>query len=987
MATTSFAQQAPSTSPSDVTNVGAGYNAVQNALGGWRDAHGTNWQAVYDKEVGYARFLHGGGAAPLFTPANDADFYSLARHWLGATKQLHGVETQNLIEDGVVFLPLSLAGSNDKYTVQFRQAKDGVPVLDGYATVLFDAQGRLLSIDTTGVRDLSKIDTLPSLSAAIATELALGWFRTDTATEATFVGEPKLMIDQAVRGKFRLPALAWEITVISEEQGRAAGYVYRVDANEGTLSSRAAAIHHFDVSGNVKSMATPGNFPDIASNPETAQNMPYLAVTSSSGNAKTDANGNFTIVGASAPVSATFRYQNGTYATVNNNAGAAYTLTQNLTAASGNNVTMNSPVNDLVTAQANCLLWIGKMRDWTRSVNPADATSDFLATANANIASTCNAYYNGSSVNFYQAGGGCTNTANSSVVIHEMGHWMNDRYSSGNGSDGFGEGNADNFSTYILEDPIVGHDFCGTGCNVRDANNTRQFCGDSNPGCYGEVHADGEVIMGAMWKARTRLKAALGASIGAQTANVLFNSWMNAYNDTQIKSIIETHWLTLDDDDANINNGTPNYAHIDGGFTDQGFPGFQIQFVTITNVTQIPSSTNPGPFIVNADATALINPPVGTVELHYRVNGGAFSSMQMSHVIGNTYQGQIPAQACPSSVEYYVKGFDANLQSGTYPAGAPNSVLKFFVGQEVGVVSYDFEANNGSWTSGATAGTNDFQYSGTVGVNITNGESGDPTTPAVSGTKVWGNDLGVGNWNGAYSDNLADWLRSPTFNCSGKTGVHLRFNRWLGVESGQYDQARVKVNGTTVWTNPQLSDLIDSSWVPVDLDISAIADNNASVQIEFSMTSDVGVTFGGWTIDDVQVVSLSCPSCPTPSNYCVSKLTSGGSLPVVAYSGSPTFAANNFVVELQQGTSNKNAILFWGAASNNAPFNGGTLCVAPPLKRGPLVVTDTFGFTTTPFPLIASDVGKTYFFQYWMRDPADPFTIGLSNGLQAQICP
>ncbi|MCK6448332.1 MAG: hypothetical protein L6Q99_18240 [Planctomycetes bacterium] len=972
--------------PADVTQVGVGFNAVQSALGTWRAAHGTNWQVAYDKEVGHARFLHGGGAAPLFTPAGDADFYSLARHWLGATQELHGIELASLVEDGVVFLPLSLAGSTDKYTVQFRQVKNGVPVLDGYANVLFANDGTLLSIDATGVRALSQVDTTPSLDAEAATQIALGWFATDTQREATVIGQPKLMIDQSVRGKFRLPKLAWELTIVSEADGEAVGYVYRVDAHDGTQSSRVNAVHHFDVSGNVKSFATPGNFPDTASNPETSQNMPYLAVTSAQGNAKTDANGNFTIVGASAPVSATFRFQSGTFATVNNNAGSAYSLVQNLTGASGNNVVMNSPVNDLVTAQANAFLWIGKMRDWTRSVNPADATSDFLATANVNISSTCNAYYNGSSVNFYQAGGGCTNTANSSVVLHEMGHWLNDRYSSGNGSDGFGEGNADNFSTYILDDPIVGHDFCGTGCIVRDANNTKQFCGDSNPGCYGGVHADGEVLMGACWKVRARLKAALGSSLGSQTANVLFNSWLNAYNDTQIKSIIETHWLTLDDDDANINNGTPNYAHIDGGFTDQGFPGFQIQFVTITNVTQISSGTNPGPFVVNADATALINPPVNSVELLYRVNNGSWNTLLMGHVSGNTYQAQIPAQSCPSNVEYYVQGFDANFQVGKFPAGAPTSAIKFFVGQENTVVAYDFEANNGSWTSGATQGTNDFQYSGTVGVNITNGESGDPTTPAVSGTRVWGNDLGVGNWNGAYSANLSDWLRSPALDCSGKTGVHLRFNRWLGVESGQYDQARVKVNGTTVWTNPTLTDLVDSSWVPMDLDISAIADNNPSVQIEFSMTSDVGVEFGGWTIDDVQIVSLSCPSCPAPSNYCISKQTSGGSFPTVTFSGSTSVAANNFVLELNNGTTNKNAILFWGTGPNNAPFLGGTLCVALPLKRGPLVSTDASGHTTTAFSLTAADLGVTYYFQWWMRDPADPFTVGLSDGLQALIC-
>ena len=97
-----------------------------------------------------------------------------------------------------------------------------------------------------------------------------------------------------------------------------------------------------------------------------------------------------------------------------------------------------------------------------------------------------------------------------------MGHWLNDLYGSGNGSDGFGEGNADVFAMYLVDDPIVGQDFCGSGCNVRDGNNTRQFCGDCCNGCYGQVHADGEVLMGALWKVRARLKVGLGSSAGSR---------------------------------------------------------------------------------------------------------------------------------------------------------------------------------------------------------------------------------------------------------------------------------------------------------------------------------------------------------------------------------------------------------------------------------------------------------------------------------------
>ena len=82
--------------------------------------------------------------------------------------------------------------------------------------------------------------------------------------------------------------------------------------------------------------------------------------------------------------------------------------------------------------------------------------------------------------------------------------------------------------------------------------------------------------MGALWKVRKRLKKAHGAVAGRLAADTLFNAWMNAYDDGSIDPIIEVHWLTLDDDDGKISNGTPNYEHIDGGFVEQCWPGYPL---------------------------------------------------------------------------------------------------------------------------------------------------------------------------------------------------------------------------------------------------------------------------------------------------------------------------------------------------------------------------------------------------------------------------
>jgi hypothetical protein len=329
-------------------------------------------------------------------------------------------------------------------------------------------------------------------------------------------------------------------------------------------------------------MASPGLLPDTAGNPETSQLMKYAAVQTSSGTVHTDADGYFIFPTINTSTAVTFKFI-GNYATVNYSPGTDYSLVTTLPANTDNTVLLNPASSSTVTPQANAYVVATKMRDWVRSVNPLDAHGDFVTAANVNVSGTCNAYYNGTSINFFPSGGGCVNTAYSTVISHEQGHWMNDRYSTGNGNDGMGEGNADVWSMYIWDTPIIGQNFSGSGY-LRSGNNLRQFCGDLNGGCYGEVHDDGEVWMGAAWKVRNNLNTTLGNSAGDIAANTLFLGWMNGYNQTQIKSIIETQWVTLDDDDGDITNGSPHFTEIDDAFRVQGFPGLVVVCPPPTNV-------------------------------------------------------------------------------------------------------------------------------------------------------------------------------------------------------------------------------------------------------------------------------------------------------------------------------------------------------------------------------------------------------------------
>ncbi len=139
-------------------------------------------------------------------------------------------------------------------------------------------------------------------------------------------------------------------------------------------------------------------------------------------------------------------------------------------------------------------------------------------------------------------------------------------------------------------------------------------------------------------------------------------------------------------------------------------------------------------------------------------------------------------------------------------------------------------------------------------VGSPNYTSSGPTS-AYSGTSILAYNL-----SGNYPDNLtpAQYAKTQAINCAASSKTQLSFRRWLGVESSNYDHAKIQVstNGSTwtdVWENPS-STLQDAAWTFVSYDISSVADGKSTVYIRWVMgTTDYSMNYCGWNIDDVQV--------------------------------------------------------------------------------------------------------------------------------------
>jgi hypothetical protein len=109
--------------------------------------------------------------------------------------------------------------------------------------------------------------------------------------------------------------------------------------------------------------------------------------------------------------------------------------------------------------------------------------------------------------------------------------------------------------------------------------------------------------------------------------------------------------------------------------------------------------------------------------------------------------------------------------------------------------------------------------------------------------------------------------------------------------------------------------------------------------------------------------------------------------------------ADSFSVDADQVLNQKAGILFWGPAASSSPFKGGTLCVQPPVKRTPVQSSGgtvgtgdcsgsySFHFSHAYMASKGIVAGETIHAQYWSRDPASAFNVGLTDAAAFDVVP
>jgi len=734
-----------------------------------------------------------------------------------------------------------------KFTgVYYVQTADGLPVYGSRLMVLVrNVDGYPAVSATTVLRDVKGFQKNRRVFASEAVALMAAATRLGKGVVIT---TPELMVFAGTDNESHEPtdALVFEATSGGTwDFENYKKFELVVDAQTGEVLHEVNRILHAD--GNVSGMATESSGADVCED-EAPMGLPYAKVTLGGDTAYADENGDFTIPGSGTITS----MLDGRWFNVNNQSGTDASL------SSTDPYFMHNEANssESVRAQVNGYLQSNVVRDFTLQYAPSFPTIGTQTSfpVNTGVSGTCNAFYDYSSINFYNAGSGCSNTAFSVIVHHEYGHHLVAVAGSGQGE--YGEGMGDVMGVLITGDNQLARGFYSNDCvnGIRNAINNHQYP------CSGEIHDCGQLISGCVWDTLEAMESSFPGQSLDIVSTLAVNSIM-MHSGTSISPSITLDWLVLDDDDGDLETGTPHCAEIIAGFSLHNM-GDSYECpnpaLTISYPDGRPSLLDPnGGTVVSINVAAGTEVPAGGT-LHWNAGLGWNSAS-----LNAAYDATFPAFDCGADVAWYIAVETTAGNTINSPSDAPSSTWNAMA-YSGAIINFedDFESNMGWSVSGnATEGTWTRVVPSEGGVRCDAGADADGS----------GRCYVTGNGGTEDVDGGTTTLASPVLNIS--DGSNLSYYRWYsnGANCGgadpnnDYFYVDMSVDGGG-WFNIETVGPVDQSsggWYYIEHNLAELTDPGAeSIQVRF-VCGDLN---SGSIIEaGVDGVSISQSYCDDPS--------------------------------------------------------------------------------------------------------------------------
>lgn len=653
----------------------------------WQDFLQKNgsWWVQFDESTGLPYRAYG-EPIPWGLGANAEE---AARTFLQHQLAAYGLPVNELADAKVI-------EQEDFTLVKFKQRHQGLSVLWSQVSVRFNKQGEVImfGIEAYPNIEVDKTGVLPTAAIAEAAHAGIQYDVQDVH-----------LSDYAILPVPAEGGIVYRLVQQAEVHTRSfdnvpGAYYTLVDAHTGQVWYRTNTVHNCAPA--VGDATVKGDVVDNPLRNPVNRVVPDLMVVVGTDTFYTDTNGVINLPNLTQKVEAEI-YLAGRHArVVNDQTGQTPVIIDSLSPGA-NEIDLTGRV--LATELAG-YYHTDLVHDHMKSVTDAGFIQmDTAFRVNVELTSgTCNAFYNGVSINFYAQGGGCPATALfSDVVYHEYGHGINYEYYdywggfANNGA--LQEGYADVWGFSISEDPIIGQGFQG-GSNTF----VRRY--DINPKVYpqdlvGQVHADGEIIAGAFWDTYRNLGNDMDKMLELFVAAQINTPIAPDGGEGQLYSDILLEVMLADDDDGNLINGTPNDSAIIDGFAKHGIS--LLANASLTHNEPLAMAANVD-VELEATLTSALPTYLGDVLIRYRTDhNSSFQEMAMTASGATRYSVNLGQVAEGTIVEYYfvvtdVFGYEVvsdPIEANTL--GDPNLPYFLVVGFEEQVVE-DFDVQFGAWS-------------------------------------------------------------------------------------------------------------------------------------------------------------------------------------------------------------------------------------------------------------------------------------------------